>query len=56
MALRDPGMKEFIHMVDTEELATAFAREHGLLVSNEQLEQVNNNEHHQTCALGEPGT
>ena len=32
MALRDPGMIEFARMVDTEKLATEFAREHGLLL------------------------
>ena len=38
MALRDPGMLEFSRLVDTEELiATAFARENGLLLSDQQI-------------------
>ena len=37
MALRDPGMLEFAEFVRTEELATDFAREHGLLLSGQQL-------------------
>jgi len=37
MALRDPGMLEFARLVDTEELATAFARENGLLLSDQQI-------------------
>ena len=43
MALRDPGMIEFSLMISTEELATAFAREHGLLLSNNQLNGIINN-------------
>ena len=37
MALRDPGILEFARMIDTEELATEFARENGLLLSNREL-------------------
>ena len=51
MALRDPGMIEFSLMISTEELATAFARENGLLLSNDQLLVQNNR---RTCALGTP--
>jgi len=40
MALRDPGMIEFSLMISTEELATTFAREHGLLLSNNQLNGI----------------
>ena len=37
MALRDPGMLEFARLVGTEELAMAFARENGLLFSDQQI-------------------
>ena len=54
MALRDPGMLEFSRLVDTEELATEFAREHGLLLSAQAL---NNNliDNAVCCALGTQG-
>ena len=32
-----PGMLEFARFVDTEESATEFAREHGLLLSEQTL-------------------
>ena len=34
MALRDPGMREYLNLTKTDELATAFAREHGLLLTD----------------------
>ena len=37
MALREPGMLEFARLLDTEELATNFARELGLLISDQQI-------------------
>lgn len=53
MALRDPGMIEFARVVDTEELATEFAREHGLQLSNQALN--NNQIGAVACALGTQG-
>ena len=35
MALQDPGIIEFARLVDTEESAAEFAREHGLLLSDQ---------------------
>ena len=52
MALRDPGMLEFARLVDTEELATAFARENGLLLSEQQIQPVHGQN---SCALGTVG-
>ena len=40
MALCDPGLLEFARLVNTEESATEFARELGLLLSDQAL---NNN-------------
>ena len=40
MALRDPGMLEFARLINTEELATDFARDHGLLLFNQQLMSI----------------
>ena len=40
MTLRDPGILQFTRLVNTEKLATEFAREHGLLLSDQML---NNN-------------
>lgn len=37
MALRDPGLLEFVQFVATEEVATDFAREHGLLLTGQQV-------------------
>lgn len=37
MALTDPGMPEFVNLTQTE-LATPFAREHGLLLTDQQLQ------------------
>ena len=54
MALRDPGLIEFARLIDTETLATAFAREHRLLLSDQQLAPVNN-ENNKQCALGTAG-
>ena len=52
MALRDPGMLEFARLVDTEELATAFARENGLLLSDQLIQPVPGLN---SCALGTVG-
>ena len=49
MALRDPGMLEFARLVDTEELAADFARENGLLLSDQQIPPVQGQN---SCALG----
>ena len=38
MALRDPGMREFTRLTATEEIAIEFAREHGLLLTNQQIQ------------------
>ena len=38
MALRDPGTREFVSLTLTEDFAIAFAREHGLLLTDQQLQ------------------
>ena len=53
MALRDPGMLQFARLVDTEESAAEFAREHGLLLSEQALN--NNLVGAVACALGTQG-
>ena len=55
MALRDPGMLEFARLIDTEELATEFAREHDLLLSDRELNNVGRGIGAVSCALGTPG-
>ena len=55
MALRDPGMLEFARIIDTEELATTFAREHGLLLSDRNLNGVRGGIRAAACALGTHG-
>ena len=40
MALRDPGMREFTRLTQTEEVAIEFAREHGLLLANQQVQAI----------------
>ena len=41
MALRDPGMIEFSLLIKTEEMATEFARQHGLLLSEANINRRN---------------
>ena len=58
MALRDPGMIEFSKLIETEKLATEFAREHGLLLSAQQLNNIELNDTDDDnikCALGTDG-
>ena len=53
MDIRDPGLLEFDRLIDTEEIATDFARENGLLLANHQLN--NNRLVAGMCALGTQG-
>jgi hypothetical protein len=53
MALRDTGLIEFAQLIANEELTTAFVREHGLLLSEFELDGLNyNNNNNNHCALG----
>ena len=38
MIIRDPGMREFVNLTQTCELAIAFARAHGLILTDLQLQ------------------
>lgn len=55
MALRDPGMLEFARFINTEESATEFAREHGLLLAGQVIGGGGFPGNGQNCALGTRG-
>ena len=54
MALRDPNMHEFSHIVFTEQSATDYARQNNLLLSDNQFQQIQQ-QNDEKCLLGTVG-